>query len=463
MTLARLIGPEIAEMLRSGDVSGFRSLFEEFHPADVAEIIQSVPEDRRLVAFLAIDRKQQPLVFEYLPPELQTRLLEDFKPDVLSHVLAEVAPDVRTDLLQELPGPVARRLLEVLPAEERKRTLALLQYPEDSAGRTMTPEFLHIEAGATAADVLAKVRKYGHEVETVYVIYVIDASQRLIGTLSLREAIMADSSAQVRSFMTENVAFVRTIDPREQVLSQMREYDLVAMPVVDAESRLVGIVTFDDMSDVAEEEATEDILRMHGVATQNDDYFTAGVFKKYRARVVWLVALVFVSSASVLVQQAYNPVIVHLSLLAAYITMITASSGNVGTQSAGILIRAISTDGMDRKRLRGIFLREVVVGVGLSATMAFLAVALVLVRGADPLVLGGHELWEVALVVGSAMMAALLTSNVLGAAIPLVMRALKLDPAVTAGPFITTAADIVTVLLYFNIAEWVVLRGSTPA
>jgi magnesium transporter len=458
MTLARLIGPEIAEMLRSGDVSGFRALFDEWHPADVAEIIESAPEDKRLVAFLAIARNQQPLVFEYLTPESQTRLLEGFKPDVLSHVLAELAPDVRTELLQELPGPVARRLLEVLPNEERKRTLALLQYPEDSAGRTMTPEFLHIAGEATAADVLAKVKKFGHEVETVYVIYVIDSTQRLVGTISLRDVVMAEPAAQVRTFMTENVAFALTIDPRETVLSKMREYDLVALPVVDAESRLVGIVTFDDMSDVAEEEATEDILRMHGVATENDDYFSAGIWKKYRARVVWLIALVVVSSASVLLQQYYNWVILDLSLLAAYITMITASSGNVGTQSAGILIRAISTDGMDRKRLRAIFARELVVGIGLSATMALLAMGLVAIRGAESATLGRHSLWEVATVVGIAMFAALITSNALGAAIPLITRALKWDPAVIAGPFITTAADIATVLIYFNIAEWIVRR-----
>jgi len=458
MTLAKLIGPEIAEMLRSGDVSGFRSLSEEFHPADVAEIIESAPEEKRLVAFLAVGRKQQPQVFEYLEPETQARLLNDFKPDVLTHVLAELSADVRTELLQELPGPVARKLLEVLPVAERKATLALLQYPEGSAGRTMTPEFLHVAAESTAADVLAKVRRYADQVETVYVIYVIDGQQRLIGTLSLRDVVVADPAATVSTFMRENVAFVHTVDPREEVLKKLREYDVVAIPVVDSEQRLVGIVTFDDLSDIAEEEATEDILKMHGVATQNDDYFSASVFKKYRARVVWLIALVVVSSGSVLVQQAYNPVITQLSLLAAYITMITATSGNVGTQSAGILIRAISTDGMDRKRLLNVFAREIAVGVGLSLTMASLAVALVFIRGADPQALGGHEIHEVGIVVGVAMLAALLTSNALGAAIPLIMRALKVDPAVTAGPFITTAADILTVLLYFNIAEWVILN-----
>ncbi len=458
MTLAKLIGPEIAEMLRSGDVSGFRSLSEEFHPADVAEIIESAQEEKRLVAFLAVDRKKQPQVFEYLEAETQARLLNDFKPDVLSHVLAELSADVRTELLQELPGPVARKLLEVLPAAERKATLALLQYPPESAGRTMTPEFLHVPAEATAADVLMKVRRYADDVETVYVIYVIDAEQRLIGTLSLRDVVVAAADAKVRTFMTENVVFAKTTDHREEVLKKLREYDVVAIPVVDAEQRLVGIVTFDDLSDIAEEEATEDILKMHGVATQNDDYFSASVFKKYRSRVIWLIALVVVSSGSVMVQQAYNPIITQLSLLAAYITMITATSGNVGTQSAGILIRAISTDGIDRRRLIGIFARELLVGVALSTTMSMLAVTLVFVRGADPQALGGHSVGEVALVVGVAMMAALLTSNALGAAIPLITRALKVDPAVTAGPFITTAADILTVLIYFNIAEWVVLR-----
>lgn len=458
MTLARLIGPELGEMLRTGDFTGFRVLSEELHPADMAEIIQSVPEEKLVIAFMAVPRDRQTEVFEYLQPDTQTTLLQEFKPDVLRSLLAELSADVRTELLHPLPGPVTRRLLESLDPADRKQAMELLGHAPNTAGHLMTPEFLHIKADATAADVLAKVRKYADEVETVYVMYVIDSAHRLIGTVSLRDVVVAAGERKVTEIMTANVISCRTGDDRETALTQLREYDLLALPVVDEQDRLVGIVTYDDLADVAEEEATEDILKMHGVATQLSDYFSAGLLKKYGSRVIWLIALVVVSAGSVLVQQEYNPIIAQLSLLAAYITMVTATSGNVGTQSAGILIRAVSTDDFDKRKLRQIFLHEVAVGLALALTMALLTVGLVFARGAEPMALGGHEVWEVALVVGVAMFAALMTSNVLGAAIPLLTRAIKIDPAVTAGPFITTAADIVTVLIYFNIASWVILR-----
>jgi magnesium transporter len=458
MSLGRLITPEIRQMLQSGDFSGFRALSEDLHPADMAEILEAVPPDKLLVAFLALSRNRQPEVFEYLKPELQTALLDEFKPDVLSRILNDLSDDARTELLDELPGPVTRRLLESLHPDERKRALALLGYPPHSVGRLMTPEFLHINAEATAADVLAKVRRFADEVETVYVIYVIDAANRLIGTVSLRDVVIATPEQRVREFMTEKVAAVRTHDDREQALEVLREYDLLAVPVVDKEDRLVGIVTFDDLSDVHEDEATEDILKMHGVATEFDDYFDAPWWKKYRSRIVWLLALMVVGMGSVLVQQEYNVVIDSFPLLAIYITLLAASSGNVGTQSAGILIRAILTDQTENKRLGRIFLSEALLGLVIATTMALAACALVYARGAGERALSGLTIDQVALVLSTSMFLAIVTSNTLGAAIPLVMRAIKVDPAVTAGPFITTAADILTVLIYFNVAQTLILN-----
>jgi magnesium transporter len=452
MALGNLVKPEVDEMLRTGDYTGFRALSELLHPADMAEVIESVPDEKLLVAFLAVARDRQAEVFEYFQPENQTRLINDFKPDVMTRILNELSLDVRTELLVELPAQVTRKLVETLEPEERKRALELLGYAADSAGRLMTPEFLHVGASFTATQVLEKVRRLADEVETVYVIYVIDSANRLIGTVSLRDVVIAKPDDKVSDFMTQNIVAVKTGDDREDVLAKMREYDVLAVPVVDSQERLVGIVTFDDLSDVAEEEATEDILKMHGVATQLDDYFDARWHKKYRARIVWLLALVVVGAASVLIQQEYNPILQQLPLLAAYITLLAASSGNVGTQSAGILIRAVSTPEFDRKRLLRIFSLEAAVGIGLAVTMATAACALVLIRGAEAQSLGGHEVHEVALILGFAMFAAIITSNTLGAAIPLIMKSLKVDPAVTAGPFITTAADIVTVLIYFNIA-----------
>lgn len=458
MTFANLVTPEVQEMLKTGDYTGLRVLSEELHPADMAEIVESVPADKLLIAFLALARARQPEVFEYLDPNTQTRLLNEFKPDVMSRLLNELSDDVRTVLLDELPAQVTRRLLESLSPDERKTALALLGYPPNSAGRLMTPEFLHVSMDARATDVLAKVRRLAHEVETVYVIYVIDSENQLMGTVSLRDAVVAKDDTKVSAFMTGNVISVRTTDDREIAMNRLHDYDLLALPVVDSHARLVGIVTFDDLSDVAAEEATEDILKMHGVATTLDDYFDAAWHRKFRSRIIWLLALIVIGAASVLIQQEYNAIVTALPLLAAYITLLAASSGNVGTQSAGILIRAVSSADFDRKRLIGIFLAEVGVGIGIALTMAVAAAGLVLARGADANALGGHSVERVAVILGLAMFAAIITSNTLGAAIPLITKALRVDPAVVAGPFITTAADILTVLIYFNVAQFVILN-----
>lgn len=457
MALAQLITPEVAEMLRTGNYSGFRALSEELHPADMAEIMESVPEERLLVAFLAIGRDRQPEVFEYLDAEMQTRLLNEFRPEVLARLLNDLSDDARTELLVELPGSVTRRLLETLNPDERKQALALLGYPENSAGRLMTPEFLHVNADATAADVLDKVRRFADEVETVYVIYVIDASGILLGTVSLRDVVIAKPDDKVSELMTETVAAVETHDDREHALEVLREYDLLALPVVDQHRRLVGILTFDDLSDVQEDEATEDILKMHGVVAERDQYFDASVWTKYRARIVWLLGLMLVGMASVLVQQEFNHVIGMFPLLAIYITLLAATSGNVGTQSAGILIRAIVTDQTDNRKLVRIFLSEVGIGIMVALTLAATATAMVFLRGADADTLSGLDLPDVAMVLGLSMIAAVITTNTLGALIPLVMKKFRIDPAITAGPFITTAADILTILIYFSVAQALVL------
>lgn len=457
MTTARLPKPEITELLKSSNFGALREWSTKLHPADVAEIIELVAEKHILLAFLSMSPDMQPEIFGYLEPTRQQQLLDQFKPETLTHVLAGITPDDRTELLHELPGGLARRMLEALEPEDRRKALALLGYHEASVGRLMTPDFMHVSAESTAADTLAKVRRLAAEVETVYVIYVIDINNKLIGTVSLRDVVVAKSYEQVKNFMTSEVVTCQTTDDREYGLTRIREYDLLALPVIDSQSRLVGIVTLDDLLDVSEDEATEDILKMHGVATALDDYFDDTIWKKYRSRVVWLVPLAFVGAGSVLVQQAYNPIIAQLSILAAYITLMTATGGNVGTQSAGIMIRAISTEDVDKAKLKRIFRHELLIGIALAFTLSLVGTSLVLARGAEANVLGGHEVWKVALIVGISMFMAVVTTNAMGAAMPLFSRLMKIDPAVTAGPFITTAADIVIVLIYFNVATAVVL------
>ena len=451
--LAKLIHPEIRSMLLAGEVEGIREVCSEIHGADLVHLADEFDSEQQLAFFEALSTEQRIELFQYLPFERQSDLLGRVSVDVRQSVLNGLNSDDRARFVEQLPAEESHQVLSELTPKERQFTMDVLKHEERSAGRLMTPECLIIKAGSTVEEAFATIRMVAAHVETVYVAYVVDNIGVLVGTVSLRDLLKARSTEIISDIMTANSVSADVSVDQEELARTMKKYDLLAIPITAEKGRLVGIVTFDDIQDVIEEEASEDILRMHGVAAETDSYFSASVAKKFRQRLVVLVSLAVVSVVSVLLQQEYNYLISQVSILAVYLTMLCGSSGNCGTQMAGIIIRAQGLQGFNAAAFKKLIVKEVIVGLLMASFMALAAVAVVFVRGVGPEALGGHTVVEIAVVVGGAMFAALTTINLLGGIMPIVMKKVGLDPAITAGPFITTAADILTVLVYFNVAR----------
>jgi len=461
LNVAHLLVPEILSMLRAGEIEALGEACSEFHGADLVSIYKEIEEEEEQIVFFgALHLSEQIDVFENLTHNDQVALIDALPPSVRRAVLNELSPDDRAWLFDELPDEVSDVLLAELRPLERSNTLALLEHDDDTAGRLMTPEYLAVHSDKDIAHAFEEIRLRAAQVETIYLVYVIDSEGKLVGVLSLRDMLAASPEDKVREIMTREVIHVEVDMDQEELAETMQRYDLLAIPVTEHDGALVGIVTFDDIQDVLEEEASEDILRMHGVAAEMHDYFHASILSKLKQRMIVLASLAVVSIASVMLQQYYNPLISRISILAVFLTLLAGSSGNCGTQIAGIVIRAQSVLEPDKDSMSSMIMREMAVGTLMSLLMAAAVsgLGLLLLRSADQSALGGFSHIDVALVVGFAMFIALTTINLIGGLIPLFMKRVGLDPALTAGPFITTAADIMTVLIYFNMAAWLLPR-----
>ena len=453
LDLAKLVKPEIEALLRESRLDDLQKSCSELHAADLQSLIVQLEAQDQVTIIESLESEQRAEVFEYFELEEQRALIDALSKATRKSILNQLAPDNRAELFDELPDKLKEELLAELSVEERDVTLNLLEQEEDTAGRLMTPELISIRATDTVQAAFDAVRKESEHVETIYVVYVVDDDGCLVGTVSLRDLFRAKVDDIVKYVMTTDPISAEVHVDQEELATTMQRYDLIALPIVDKNKRLVGIVTFDDIQDVLEEEASEDILRMHGIAAEADSYFDASIGRKFSQRMIVLAALAVVSFFSVLLQKEFNHVITQVSILAVYLTLLMGSSGNCGTQVAGIIIRAQAIE-LERGRFARILGREIVVGVLMAMMMAAMAAGLVFIFGAQPETLGEFEIGHLALVVGLAMFGALTTINLLGGIVPVLMKAFGLDPALTAGPFITTTADIVTVLIYFNIAAW---------
>lgn len=452
--LADLIKPDVLRMLEDGELEELRVACDEFHAADLERLVNSFEPEVRSQFFEALSLEKQIETFPHFAGDTQVGLLEGMTEAGRKKVLNGLSPDDRVDFLSAIGDEHAQAFIAQLNVQERLYTEALMRCEEGSAGRMMSPRFLSVSNTDTVEEAFTHIRANAGRAETVYVAYIVDREGRLVGTVSLRDLLRAKPTDIVDDIMTIEPVSV-TVDARqEEVVRVGLKYDLLAVPVTTTDGRIAGIVTHDDLSDVQSEEASEDILRMAGVATDTESYFSAPMGKKYRQRMVVLASLAGVSIMSVLLQEYFNPLVGKVSILAIYLTMLAGSSGNCGTQIAGIVIRAQALHDIDNATFRKMIVRELLVGIGMALTMALGIAGLVWLQSPDADLLGGNSVGRVAATVGLAMFGALVAINLLGGAIPVLMKKLKLDPAITAGPFITTTADILTVAVYFGIAGW---------
>ncbi|WP_320673794.1 magnesium transporter [Prochlorococcus sp. MIT 1341] len=451
--LAEVVAADLKALLSNGNYDGAKTLLQPVQPVDIAEAIGFLPLVLQAFAFRLLSKDEAIEVYEYLDPGVQQSLLDRLRSSEVLELVEEMSPDDRVQLFDELPAKVVRRLLAELSPSERRVTAQLLGYESETAGRLMTPEFIDLKEFHSAAQALTIVRKRAPDTETVYSLYVTDGKRHLTGILSLRDLVTADPESRIGDVMTREVVSVATDTDQEEVARAIQRYDFLALPVVDREQRLVGIVTVDDVIDVIEQEATRDLYAAGAVqAGDEDDYFQSNLFMVARRRVVWLVVLVVANGFTTQVIAMNDLVLKQVVLLAAFIPLLIGTGGNVGAQSSTVVIRGLSTQRIQALGPLKAVAREAIAGALLGLLMLLVVVPFAWWRGESPLV---------GAAVGISLMAITTLAATAGAALPLFFDRMGLDPALMSAPFITTATDVAGVLIYLRTAAWL-LRHMNP-
>lgn len=441
----KLILPEIQEFLEKGEVGHVRTAVENLHPADIADIAQNLDAGQTAGLIAGLDLGTGIEVFEHLPPERQLEVIETMGRKRLVEILDGMSPDDRADLVRALPEGTVEALLPLLAQAERNDVRRLIAYPEETAGSVMTTEYASLGADVTVEQALAELRKVAPDRETIYYVYVTDAERRLRGVLSLRDILTAPPRKTLKDIMTEKPIAVRVDEDREQVARVFAKYDLTAVPVVEPEGRLVGLITVDDVIDILEAEQTEDVHRLGAVQPLGASYLTAHPWELIRKRAIWLVLLSFAGLLTSAVLEGFHGSVAAVEIVF-FVPLIIASAGNSGSQSAMLVTRALAVGDVRPRDFARVLVRETGVAVALGAILA--------VIGAGR-VLGGGMASGVAVVVGMSLVAVVLFGSLLGAVLPLLLWRVGIDPAVASSPFVASVADVVGCLVYFGIAALV--------
>ena len=460
--LGTLLGPEIKDMIARRDFAGLRETFAEFPAVDAAELIVELPHDDRAVVFRILPSALAADVFEYCEPEAQEELLKSMSSEQAAAVLNEMSPDDRTALLEELPGNAVAQLLALLTPEERKVAQQLLNYPEGSVGRLMTPDFVSVRDDWSIQQVLEHIRKFGQDSETLNVIYVTDERGRLIDDIRIREVLLPPVETIVRDLHDASYVALKATDLAEEAIEVFKKYDRNTLPVTNGEGRLLGIVTIDDMLDVQEAETTEDIQKLGGTQALEEPYLEAPLSELLRKRAIPLIILFIGEMLTTTVMAKYAHVLESAVVLSLFIPLIISSGGNAGSQASTLIIRAMSLGEigisdwwrvMRKELISGLALGGVLAGVGFVRIVAWAAIAGH--YGSQPY---SPYYVHVATAVALAILGVVLWGTVAGSMFPLLLKRLGLDPATSSAPFVATLVDVTGLVIYF-IAATLILTG----
>ena len=434
---------EITRILQEGDPAALREVVSASHPADVADAIEELDIEVIWNALQTVSIKDAAEILSHLPIEVQERIAEEHDPEKVARIVEKLSADDRVDLIKQLEPELQQKLLAGFGAQQRRVTERLFQYDEATVGAVMSPDFAAVPAEMRVSEAMDLIRLEAPRKETVYYIFVMDNDSRLIGTLSLRDLILANPNEIVADIMQRDVIQVQADDPRTIAAEKIKDYDLIALPVVNGGGKLVGIVTVDDVLDVEEEEATEDFHKMGTVGSVKTSIREAGIALLFRARIGWLTALVFVNIFSGAGIAYFEHTIDAVVALVFFLPLLIASGGNAGSQAAMLMVRALATGDVRMRDWLHMFGKELLVATLLGGTMAAAVMLIASLRAPDVLV-----------PVGLTMICVVIFGSVLGMSLPFVLTRFKLDPATASAPLITSIADIVGVLIYFTIASW---------
>ncbi|MBD0346783.1 MAG: magnesium transporter [Coleofasciculus sp. Co-bin14] len=443
--LRQQIRTQLQMLLEQENLQDAKQLLVPVQPVDIADAIEGLPEAMQAIAFRLLPKDEAIEVYEYLDSGVQQSLIEKFKRQEVLDVVDKMSPDDRAHLFDELPATVVRILVEQLTPREREATALLLGYAPNTAGRLMTPEYISLKETLTVSETLERIRSLAKVTEIIYYLYVTDAQRQLTGIVSLRDLVTAQPQQTLGEIMARDVVYVYTDTDQEEVARLIQRYDFLAVPVVDREEHLLGIVTVDDVIDILERETTKDIYALGGgVQSGDENYFQTNLLTVARRRVVWLFVLLLTNTVTGTIIRSQEVILQQVVTLAAFIPLLTGTGGNVGAQSSTVVIRGLNTDELQSLGAPKVILRELMAGV-------LLGIILGAVTTLWAYWLQGNL--NVAIAVGGSLVAIAMLASVAGSTLPFVFRSFGLDPALMSAPFITTAVDVLGVLIYFNLAK----------
>lgn len=448
-----IVEKALLKMLEEKKYSTLRDILITMNPADVAGLFDGLEEKQIPVMFRLLPKEQAAETFVEMEPEAQQLLIQGFSDNELREVLDELYVDDAADLVEEMPANVVRRILAQADPEMRSSINQILRYPENSAGALMTMEYVSLRPDMTVEEAILRIRRQGVDKETIYTCYVLDKDRTLLGIVTVKDLLLAESDdTEIREIMTSNIISVTTQDDQEEVAKMFSKYNFLALPVVDTENRMVGIVTFDDAMDVMEEEATEDMEIMAAMTPSEKSYLKSSPFELYKHRIPWLMLLMVSATFTGMIISSFESALTKLAALTAFIPMLMDTGGNCGSQSSVTVIRALSLDELEFSDALTVLWKEIRTAVLCGITLA--AVCFLKVLLVDRLLMGNASIsLSVDLVICLALGVTVIMAKMVGCTLPLLAKKLGFDPAVMASPFITTIVDALSLLVYFLFAK----------
>ena len=449
---------DLETYIEARDFVALREEIRNWPAGDLADLMEPLPAEKEAVVFRLLPRAEAAQVFSYLPIERQQELLKAMAHEEVVNILNDMSDDDRTELLEELPAQVTQRLLNLLSPQERHRASVLLGYAENSVGRLMTPHFVRVRRNWTVAQALDHIRQYGTDSETMSLVYVIDEKGKLIDDLRIRQILLASPETVISDLMDSRFVALKATDDQEVAVEEFREADLNALPVTDTDGILIGIVTVDDIFDVAEEEATEDIQKIGGMEALDEPYMEVAIPSMVKKRATWLIVLFLSEMLTATAMGKFEHEIAKAVVLSIFVPLVISSGGNSGSQASTLIIRAMALGEVTLKDWWRVMRRELLSGLSLGAILGTIGFIRISVWALAFHSYGEHWLL-LAITVGIALIGIVLWGTLSGSMLPFLLRKIGLDPATSSAPFVATLVDVSGLIIYFSVAA-VILRGT---
>lgn len=437
---------KVIDLIKTRKFNDLKEYLQHVNSADLPSLFEELNDENRLIVYRLLSKEKAAEAFAEFDPDVQEKLINVFSDKELKNVIDELFMDDTVDLIEEMPSNVVKRILRNIKSEDRKIINELLNYPEDSAGSIMTTEFIDLKENMTVEQALEKIKKIGLEKETIYNCYVLNTYRKIKGIIDLKTLVISEKDTIIKDIMETNVITVSTLEDQEVVAKMFDKYNFLALPVVDKEKRLVGIVTIDDAMDVLQDEVAEDFEKMAAITPSEDSYFKTSVFTHAKNRIVWLLILMLSSIVTGSIITKYENAFAAVPILVAFIPMIMGTTGNCGSQTSTLIIRGMSSDEIE--------LKDYFKAVWKEFRVAILVALMLGIANGVRIIIQYHDI-QLAIIVALSLLGTVILAKFFGCSLPMLAKKLKIDPALMATPVISTISDMCSVLIFFKIATLV--------